>query len=122
MLVPGVSFCFSLDAPRIIRYITRLVVSTAAPCEVGIMIDGNYIATVGSVPDYHNSSLTSLEIAGILHLPAGVHTLQLAFRVALPNNQYPEGPREWSPRKKKPPIALLMKNSEIPATLIAIAE
>lgn len=122
ILVPGVLVCPRLDEPRTIRYSTSVVVSTAAPCEIGLMVDGNYIATVGAASANPNPSLTTLEIGGIVHLPTGLHVLQLAFRVALPGNHgYPEGPREWSPRKKKIPPALLMMNPRMPATLLAIA-
>ncbi len=120
--VPGISLCFSLNEAGIIRYYARVVVSTGVPSEIGFRVNGNYIVTVGSIPEYLHS-LTTLEVSGILHLPAGVHILELAFRVALPRNQgYPEGPREWSPRKKTIPPALLLKNPKMPATLLAIAE
>lgn len=95
------------------------------PSEVALMVDEAFIQTLIVADTKYQFYSCQVAFNLTLVVPAGVHTIGLFLR-ALEGcrDETPEGPREWSPRKKKKrekePIARVIRSPEMPISITAI--
>jgi len=118
VLIPGMVLPVCVDEMTYFHVFLSLQVSRD-PCEVAIRLDENSILINGSWVGESQFDKVRMQMNFEMALPPGAHLLQALVRTLGGNPHFPEGPREWSPRKNKksPKLSVVHCSPDSPAFL-----
>lgn len=116
--VPDTSLVFQCENGATI-HLTSFTWVSGLGVEVGLMIDGSMMQAMRLLSSEVSSAQVAFSIATVL--PAGPHRISLFLRTSEGDN-VPQGPREWSPRKRKKPTgwAKIERTPTRPTVITAI--
>ena len=118
--VPGMRLPFELDEGAVLRMTLQAAVYARPVCSVGLQIDGNCAQFCSTIPELAGpADLVPMVLDTVLALPAGVHSvgMVMAMKDGGPGGA---GPKDWSPRRRIPGGARLVRSPGMPATLLVV--
>lgn len=120
--VPGVRLVFDLARAGLVMITLQAVVHARPTCGIGLDIDGIRRHFTYTIPELAGpAELVPVAMQSAEMMPAGVHAVRM---VMVLGGKGPErnGPKDWSPRRKRPAGARLVRSPEMPVVLMAMTQ